>query len=93
MAKDAKWYAGWVRNAYAQMAEEKQTNLEAAEFIEYIAAELEAVRRERDAAVHDLSKARDCCHFCKHDAVYTSVCDECKDGSNFEWRGAQETEA
>ena len=92
MAKDAKWYAGWVRLANAQSAEEKLTNLETADFIENLAAELEAVKRERDAAVHDLSKARDCCHFCKHDAVYTSVCDECNAGSNFVWRGVQETE-
>ncbi len=61
-------------------------------YIQQLEAELEAVKRERNAAVHDLSKARDCCHFCKHDAVYTSVCDECHAGSNFKWRGVQETE-
>ena len=49
MAKDAKWYAGWVRNAYAQTAEEKQTNLEAAEFIEHLAVELENQEIKRDA--------------------------------------------
>ena len=48
---------------------------------------LEKVERERDALLSDLSKARNCCRFCKHDAVYTSVCDECKHGSNFEWLG------
>lgn len=58
-----------------------------------LSSELEAVKRERNALIEDLRKARDCCHFCKHDAVYTSVCDECKDGSNFAWRGVQETEA
>lgn len=57
-----------------------------------LSSELEAVKRERDALIEDLRKARDCCHFCKHDAVYTSVCDECNAGSNFVWRGAQETE-
>lgn len=58
-----------------------------------LSSELEAVKRERNALIEDLRKARDCCHFCKHDAVYTSVCDECKDCSNFAWRGVQETEA
>lgn len=58
-----------------------------------LSSELEAVKRERNALIEDLRKARDCCHFCKHDSVYTSVCDECKDGINFAWRGVQETEA
>jgi hypothetical protein len=58
-----------------------------------LSSELEAVKRERNALIEDLRKARDCCHFCKHDAVYTSVCDGCKDGINFAWRGVQEPEA
>ena len=58
--------------------------------IDNLCEQLELVKRQRDAALADLAKARDCCHFCKHDAVYTSTCDECKHGSNFEWRGVQE---
>jgi hypothetical protein len=47
---------------------------------------IEKLERERDAVIADLAKARNC-NLCKHDAVYTSVCDECKYGSSFEWRG------
>lgn len=54
MAKDAKWYAGWVRLANAQSAEEKLTNLETADFIENLAAELE---REKDHSKHGYDSA------------------------------------
>lgn len=50
MAKDAKWYAGWLRMATTPTVEEKLTVIETADFIENLAAELEAVKRERDAA-------------------------------------------
>lgn len=60
---------------------------DALDYIKQLETELEAVKRERDALLSDLSQARNCCRFCKHDAVYTSECDECKHGSNFEWRG------
>lgn len=48
--------------------------------------QVKTIQRERNAAIADLAKARNC-NFCKHDDVYTSICDECKFGSNFEWRG------
>lgn len=89
MAKNAKWYAGWVRNAYAQTAEEKQTNLEAADFIEYLAAELEAVKRERDALKRDLymrvnGEVTTCyiCKFLEENCDREVEMDEC-----FVWRG------
>lgn len=46
MSEDAKWYAEWVRNAFAQTAEEKLTNLEAAEFIVNLATELEIAKTQ-----------------------------------------------
>lgn len=55
--------------------------------IDNLMEQIQLLKRQREAALVDLAKARDCCHFCKHDAVYTNVCDECKHGSNFEWRG------
>ena len=60
--------------------------------IDNLMEQLELVKRQRDAAIADLSDARNCCKFCKHDAFYMSVCDECKHGSNFEWRGLPEDE-
>lgn len=54
--------------------------------IDNLCERLEQVKRERDAAIADLAKARNC-NLCEHDALYTSVCDECKHGSNFEWLG------
>lgn len=44
--KDAKWYASWIGLANAQSAEEKLTNLEAAEFIVNLAAELEIAKTQ-----------------------------------------------
>lgn len=93
MAKDAKWYACWVRLANAKSAEEKLTNLETAEFIENLAAELEAVKRERDAAVRDMTYATKC-ESCKH--YYVDIggipCNMCAvvhkgAGIMWEWRG------
>lgn len=95
MAKDAKWYASWVRLANAQSAEEKLTNLETAEFIENLAAELEAVKRERDAAVEMLRTSPHCCESCKHKPGYGYSCTSVAkmDGSCYEWRGVQEDES
>lgn len=45
---DAKWYANWVRMLPAESAAEKARNLEAADLIESLAAELEQVKQERD---------------------------------------------
>lgn len=102
MAKDAKWYAGLVRNAYAQTTEEKLINLETAEFIEHLAAELEAVKRERDALKHDfLSLACEgfsSCYFCAHFKPDEAPCKHTLEigaediGDCFEWRGVKETE-
>lgn len=93
MAKDAKWYASWVRSAYAQTAEEKLTNLEAADCIEALAAELEAVKRERGAAIMDLENASRCesCKYCLV-SVREEPCCDCGciiDGlrEKWEWRG------
>ena len=51
MNNDAKWYSEWVRLLPATTADEKMRNLEAADLILNMAAELEQVKRERDAAV------------------------------------------
>ena len=48
MMPDAKWYANWVRMIPAESAAEKMRNLEAADLIESLAAELEQVKQERD---------------------------------------------
>lgn len=84
---DAKWYASWVRMIPAQTAPEKMRNLEAADLIESLAAELEQVKRERDAAVEDLRDADriDCEHCASYDDAATEercggadyLCDKC----------------
>lgn len=97
MAKDAKWYAGWLRMASTPTVEEKLTVIETAEFIENLAAELEAVKRERDAAIKDIPRA---CGYCKHFVPKTYNCKSkkpcaCISGVNteWEWRGVQEDES
>ena len=99
MAKDAKWYAGWVRLANAQSADEKLTNLETADFIESLAAELEKVKRERDAAVRDIRHdcdtckhkeaclSNDFCEECGHAESDNTPCCSCHNLCNWEWRG------
>lgn len=93
---DAKWYANWVRMLPAESAPEKMRNLEAADLIESLAAELEQVKRERDAAVEDIKIAAiHLCDTCKHrmpdercrrfggresDAIVCGM---------YEWRGAK----
>ena len=76
----------------------------AADLIEFLAAELEQVKRERDAAVKDIYSMK-ACALCKH---YPSgeecetyfllcnecdnencICKECVDGKKMEWRGAK----
>ena len=98
---DAKWYANWVRMLPAESAPEKMRNLEAADLIESLVAELEQVKRERDAAVEDL---RGACAFCAHvreclvtgctgdmgEACKQCPCETCFHDSNWQWRGVKE---
>lgn len=55
-------------------------------------SELEAVKRERDAAVKDLTEGRDC-YSCKHlGQRFAGPCVDCMSGhgykkNNYEWRG------
>ena len=58
--------------------------------------ELEQVKRERDAAVEDISRE---CHKCKHFKVLFNGCtpdydcdrsDVCRDNDNWQWRGVKE---
>lgn len=62
-------------------------------------AELEAVKRERDAAVKDLKAAckllwvddsMQCCNFCEHenDPKDTGYCDKCNNGNRFKFKPA-----
>ena len=81
---DAKWYANWVRMIPAESAAEKMRNLEAADLIESLAAELEQVKRERNAAIRQLLEADKnnpfACSYCKHDDVCDgrlAVCGDC----------------
>lgn len=73
----------------------------AAKAIESLAAELEQVKRERDAAVEDLKGLCDiCAHFKTCDGPWCGDCDsfdECKSPcrtclaeSNWQWRGVKE---
>lgn len=90
MAKDAKWYAGWLRTASTPTAEEKLTVIETAEFIENLASELEAVKRERDYYRNGL-KLELGCNACRYDEdspeCFNNTCMTCE---NWEWRGVQE---
>lgn len=67
-----------------------------ADLIESLSAELEQVKRERDAAVEDILRG---CHKCKHFKVMFNGCtpdydceysDVCEDGDHWQWRGVQE---
>lgn len=61
----------------------------AADLIESLSAELEQVKRERDAAVRDLVHL---CAICVHDRGFyefdDAVCTQCCDNSKWQWRGA-----
>lgn len=101
---DAKWYASWVRMIPAESAAEKERNLEAADLIESLAAELERVKRERNAAIQDfelvsISLCRTCKNYRKPTAKWRKgSCVELPDASVtcvgscswFEWRGVKE---
>lgn len=95
MAKDAKFYASWVRFASARSEGEKLTNLATAEFIENLAAELETVKRERDFLLKYLTDSTFTpCDICKHGVEDESVID-CERIRKvgfpcFEWRGLPE---
>lgn len=54
MANDAKWYAGYLRIAYAESASVKMVFLEAADLIEDFSKDIEQVKRERDMAINEL---------------------------------------
>lgn len=68
--------------------------------VKRLRAELARVTAERDAAVKDLKRCaadlKDCavenymeCNYCKNELekYVSEICRNCKDGSNFEWRG------
>lgn len=58
---------------------------------EKLRAELEQVKRERDAAVTDLKAVgKGECWVCKHFRNGGQKCRNCEDGSNWEWRGQKE---
>ena len=58
---------------------------------EKLRAELEKVKRERDAAVTDLKAVgKGECWVCKHFRNGGQKCRNCEDGSNWEWRGQKE---
>ena len=68
----------------------------AACLIEFLSEELEHVKRERDAAVEDISRE---CHKCKHFKVLFNGCtpdydcdhsDVCEDNDHWQWRGVKE---
>ena len=68
--------------------------------IESLAAELERVKLERDAAVEDLEtmgEARPYCGLCAHEKVGIdeAPCGTCREGyieNNWQWRGVQKEE-
>ena len=78
---------------------------EAADLIESLSAELERVKRERDAAVRDIYNMK-ACALCKHypngeqcETYFllcvecdneNCICKECVNGEKLEWRGPQE---
>ena len=65
-----------------------------ADLIESLAAELEQVKRERDAAVEDVAKLKRCEHcrgyeeFLKPDGNIER-CNECEERSHWQWRGVK----
>lgn len=61
----------------------------AADLIKQLTAELEQVKRERDAAVKELSRAVDACEYCGK-TVKMQNCpkwQECSECCGWEWRG------
>lgn len=69
---------------------------EAADLIESLSAELEKVKRERDAAVEDMERGRICCT-CKHEKsnINEEPCNTCTRSvvgtwPNWQWRGVKE---
>lgn len=67
----------------------------AADLIEQLTAELEQVRRERDAAIYDLTEHGQNCHTCRHydKTVNDDPCANCRGGyieEHWQWRGVQE---
>ena len=55
--------------------------------IEQLRAELEQVKRERDAAIRDLEMVS-VCDTCVHE--HAPSCPGCNDAENWEWRGPEE---
>jgi hypothetical protein len=68
----------------------------AADSIESLAAELEQVKRERDAVVEDLKKRSEC-NVCAHqhhrsaEDYLKSSCMNCVNFCNWQWRGVNES--
>ena len=65
---------------------------QAASAIEKLQAELEQVRKEKDALAKELFGLAETtetkCNYCKHS--YTITCGVCSKGSKWEWRGVKE---
>ena len=69
----------------------RDTCRKAADAIEQLMTDIDAVRKERDAAVKDLQEWCDelCyCEVCKHNGKCSK--EFCKFANNWEWRGVQE---
>ena len=99
MTNEVKSLAGYLRIAYAESAPAKMRFLEAADLIESLSAELEQVKRERDAAVEDIKEAAKTgclCYVCTHNR--RGYCEAFEHGifnatvmcGQYKWRGQQE---
>lgn len=86
----------WCRHLKKDSHCEDNTEHEAADMIEQLTAELEQVKRERDAAVWELGSGKSCCASCKHDDTRgrDEPCRTCLKSINlfdtpsrYEWRG------
>lgn len=87
-------FRGCPNYADVELVQHKQSQ---ADLISKLEAELEQVKRERDAAVKDLNALRkktgwkcDCCHY--NDNYDRDVCCGCdyNNGNNWKWRGVKE---
>ena len=94
-----EWYQAFTNKGRGDEPTVKEF-LEVADLIESLSAELEQVKRERDAAVEDLSDHGMLCVLCMHEnkAVDEEPCKSCSHAStvnrhtNWQWRGVKEEE-
>lgn len=86
------------KNSFCHVHGDEELSDLAADLIESLSAELEQVKRERDAAVEDLRKvclATEVCFCCKsRNTDYTEYvsndCMDCIKHCNWQWRGVKE---